>query len=220
MASLFLSCENNAPILDANNLLLGFWIEPVYHLETITFQRANALPKDNYGVSFSENGEFIERSSGWCGTPPLTFIDYKGSYQTDKSLIKVTTQNFPNNFQWRVLKVSEKELVVKRELSEQEKDHQNLITLFDEIQNSAYNISCTDSNQWKFVAYGSKACGGPQGFIPYSTQIDTTLFLQKIAAYTEAEKKYNLKWSIVSTCDVVKSPTAVICKNGFPYLIY
>jgi hypothetical protein len=217
---LFFSCENNEPIINADNLLLGAWTEPSYDSETTTYKRGNSLPDDNAGISFSENGDFIERSSGWCGTPPLIYADYNGRFEIDETLIKITTSSYPNSYQWRIISLTENELVVKRELSEQETDHRDLMDLFSEIQNLAYTVSCADAANWTFTAYGSKACGGPQGYIAYSSKINTVEFLKKIEFYTKAEKEFNIKWGIISDCSIVNQPEEVICNNGYPTLIY
>lgn len=217
---LLFSCENNDPVIDADNLLLGFWIDPTYNAETTTFKRGSDLPNDAGGISFAINGDFIERSSGWCGTPPLSFIDYMGSFELEGTLIKITSGLYPSSFQWRIVSISENELVVKRELSEQETEHRNLMSLFDEIQNIAYSVTCNDATNWAFVAYGSKACGGYQGYIPYSTNIDTNSFFTKIAAYTKAENEFNIKWGIISDCSIIGEPKGVECINGYPNLIY
>ena len=92
--------------------------------------------------------------------------------------------------------------------------------LFNEISELAYSTSCTNSSIWRFIAYGSKACGGPQGHLPYSNQINVKTFLEKIESYTEAEKEYNLKWGIISDCAAIASPNSVECKNGYPILKY
>tara|TARA_B110000503_G_scaffold138819_1_gene225756 strand:+ start:408 stop:539 length:132 start_codon:yes stop_codon:yes gene_type:complete len=35
--------------------------------------------------------------------------------------------------------------------------------LFDEIEDLAYIVSCIDTVNWTFIAYGSKVCSGSQG---------------------------------------------------------
>ncbi len=221
IALLLLACQSNTDIdINSENLLIGNWVNPSYENESITFQRAASLKKNAPGVSFQKNSVFIERTSGWCGTPPLTFYDEQGTWETQDSLILITNENFPGNFNWRIISLDNKQLIVKRELSEQEKDHQNLMNMFDEISTLSNSVLCTDSNEWNFTPYGAKACGVPQGFIAYSNQINTTQFLQKVEAYTLAEKAYNVKWSIISTCDVPQEPTSIECQNGYPVLKY
>jgi|TARA_B110000967_G_scaffold137181_1_gene140116 hypothetical protein len=221
IAIIFFSCENNQEIIiNADDLLIGSWVEPFYDEETTTFKRSNDLPSNGFGITFKQDRSFIERSSGWCGTPPLSYTDYIGSFEIDETLVKITTEFYPGNYQWRIISLTEKELVVKIELSDQEKEHRNLIALFDDIQNLVYAISCTDAANWTFTDYGSKACGGAQGYIAYATTMDTVNFLNKIALYTEAEKEFNIKWGIISDCSLTPKPIAIECKNGYPNFIY
>ena len=213
------SCQKNDEIY-TDNMLVGNWVNPVYDGEKTIYQRVNSLPTEDYGISFKENGNFIERSSGFCGTPPLIFSDYDGLWQLEDSRIKITAQSFLANYNWIVVSLTETELVLEREITEQEIEYRNLMSLFDEIYLLSTSISCTDSNDWSYTAYGHKACGGPQGYIAYSNQIDTVAFLNLISEYTEAERLYNIAWGIISSCDVPPEPTNVECQNGLPVLIY
>ncbi|MFD1162856.1 hypothetical protein [Hwangdonia seohaensis] len=218
---LIFACDSNENVIpDPDNLLIGSWVEPNYSEEQTVFKRAADLPENASGIMFKSNGDFIERSSGWCGTPPLTYSDYNGKWELENALVTITQEFYPINYAWRIVSVSETELIVERELTEQEKDHQKLMDLYNEIYNLSISVSCTNAEDWTFTAYGAKACGGPQGFIAYSNQIDTDAFLQKVQAYNEAENAYNIKWEIVSTCDVPQQPKGVTCQNGFPVLTY
>lgn len=214
------SCEGNNTIIDPDNLLLGVWVAPVYNADTTTFKRGNSLPDDGYGISFLQNGDILERTSGWCGTPPISYFNIEGTFSLNENLITISNNNYPTSYGWRIVSLSDTELIVKRELTEQEKDHRALMDLFLEIENLAYSTNCTNANDWQFAAYGAKACGGPQGYIPYSNKIDTAAFLQKIAAYTQAEKDYNFKWGVISDCSIVNPPKTIECQNGFPVVKY
>ena len=218
---LVFACESNENVIpDSNNLLIGSWVEPNYSEDQTVFKRASNLPSNASGIMFKTNGDFVERSSGWCGTPPLIFSDYEGNWRLENTLVTITQDYYPINYAWRIVLVSETELIVKRELTEQEIDHQKLMDLYNEIYNLSTSVSCTNADNWAFTAYGSKACGGPQGFIAYSNKIDIDAFLQKVKAYYEAENAYNIKWGIISTCDIPQQPKGVECQNGFPLFIY
>ncbi|MFD1615235.1 hypothetical protein [Gelatiniphilus marinus] len=218
---LILACDSNEnAIPNPDNLLIGSWVDPYYNENETVFKRAPALPNNGAGIMFKANGDFVERSSGWCGTPPLSYSDYKGNWVLENTLVTITQEFYPINYAWRIVSVSETELIVKRELTEQEIDHQKLMDLYNEIYNLSISVSCTNANDWLFTAYGAKACGGPQGYIAYSNQIDTDAFLQKVEAYNAAETAYNIKWDIVSTCDLPQQPKGVKCQNGFPLFIY
>ena len=108
----------------------------------------------------------------------------------------------------------------QNEKSSYDDDHRVLMDLFSEIETLAYSFTCEDEGKWLFTPYGSKVCGGPQGYLPYSNQIDIPQFLEKVNKYTNAENEFNIKWGGVSTCDVTPEPQGVICRNKVPYLIY
>lgn len=221
--AIFSSCEENeTPNIDANNLLVGIWSDAAYNPknETTTYKRVASLPEEKYAIAFHEDNTFTERTSGWCGTPPLTFFNVDGSFSLQNDVVSILVNSYPNSYALRIVNVSETELTVKRELTSQETDHQNLMKLFEEITSLANSKSCNDSNNWTYTAYGSKACGGPQGFIAYSTEIDVTTFLEKVAQYTNTEDAYNNKWGIASTCDLPAQPKSVVCENGKAVLKY
>ena len=219
-ATILSSCESNEITIDTDNLLLGNWVAPVYDSETTTFTRSNTLPKEGYGITFKQNGDFVERTSGFCGTPPLSYFNVDGTFTLNNTLINIATQSYPSTYGWRIIELTATKLVVKRELSDQEKDHRALMDLFDELYNIAYSKSCTNVSDWAFTAYGSKACGGPKGYIPYSKNINVASFLQKVEAYTKAEKEFNINWSVISNCALVNPPKSVGCRNNYPVLIY
>lgn len=106
-----------------------------------------------------------------------------------------------------------------RELS-QEEEWQKINQLFQEIQDMATSMDCEDPAEWTFISYGSKACGGPVGYIAYSKRIDTSLFLKKIEEHKKLQYDYNKKWGIISDCSVPPQPIGVSCKNGEAVLQY
>lgn len=214
------ACESNQITIDSDNLLLGNWVSPIYEGESTTFTRGSSLPEEGYGIAFKQTGEFTERSSGFCGTPPLSFFNVDGIFTLDNDLISISRENYPSSFGWKILELTNEKLVVKREYTDQEKDHQVLMELYSEISNLAYSKSCTDANDWSFVAFGAKACGGPQGYLPYNKNIDVASFLEKVEIYTEAEKEYNIKWGVVSNCSLVNPPKRIDCQYQYPVLIY
>lgn len=104
--------------------------------------------------------------------------------------------------------------------NDQSADLEALEAMFEEIEMLANSVACTDATEWLFTPYGSKACGGPQGYIAYSNQIDVANFLLKVEQYSEAEHNYNIRWGIISTCDLPLPPTGVSCEDDVAVLIY
>ncbi|MGO4816848.1 hypothetical protein [Flavobacterium sp. W22_SRS_FP1] len=103
----------------------------------------------------------------------------------------------------------------------QEHDADALTNSYNELLLSQVkSTTCTDAQEWGFIAIGSKACGGPAGYIAYSLKINVPEFLIKVENYTKAQKAYNKKWNIISTCDMVMPPSRVECVEGKAKLIY
>lgn len=102
----------------------------------------------------------------------------------------------------------------------QEEEARCLEELLDEIKSLATSATCNDASAWTFTSYGSKACGGPMGYIAYSTNIDTQFLLRKVEEHRTAQEAYNERWGIVSDCAVSPQPSGVTCQNGSPVLEY
>ena len=82
------------------------------------------------------------------------------------------------------------------------------------------SVDCIDGNDWHFAGIGSKPCGGPTGYIAYSTAIDTADFLSRLAAYNEAVRAYNESNGLPSDCALVNPPTRIECEDGKAVLVY
>lgn len=104
--------------------------------------------------------------------------------------------------------------------STQEQDMQQLEKMYAEISLLSVSQECNNSAEWDFTAIGSKACGGPTGFIAYSLKINTADFLEKVKNYTNAQKEFNDKWNISSSCEVPPAPISIKCENGKAVLVY
>ncbi|MDQ6469420.1 hypothetical protein RB619_02110 [Flavobacterium sp. LHD-80] len=104
----------------------------------------------------------------------------------------------------------------------QEKNAQELERMYQEIVtlSKVNSEACTDSKDWDFTAIGAKACGGPEKYIAYSKKINTAEFLAKVKTYTEARAAFNVKWNIMSPCDVAIPPAGVGCAEGKPVLLW
>ncbi len=215
------SCdEMNNEIKESNNLLIGTWIEPTYDDGKLTYKKVESVPDEDNSLTFKVGGKVILRSSGWCGTPPLLYYNYEGNWQQESNVVSISYNDFyPASASWLIVSLTENELVIEREYTEQELDHQVLISLFDELYELKYDFLCENAKDWNFTAYGAKACGGSQGYIAYPKEIEV-VFLEKVNAYTALEKEFNIKWSITSTCDLPNQPISVDCQNGYPILKY
>ncbi len=107
----------------------------------------------------------------------------------------------------------------KNDESSMKADKLKLETLLTEIKGLS-EVKCEIASDWKFRPIGSKACGGPTGYIAYSSKIDTVSFIQKVNTYTENQMNFNKKWGIASDCSFPAMPEKVICENDMPKLVY
>jgi len=96
----------------------------------------------------------------------------------------------------------------------QEEDASKLQALFAQIKELSESVSCEDPGDWSFTAYGSKPCGGPQGYIAYADDLDVEAFLDLVKMYTDAEAAFNQNWGAISDCAVVNPPSGIICQGG------
>lgn len=114
-------------------------------------------------------------------------------------------------------------IVVACEKSEtsddQEADRERLIEMRQEISDRIDAVPCENDEDWRPQALGSKACGGPQEYIPYPEGVDESgELLALIEEYTKLEADYNKKYDIHSDCAVVMPPEGVRCVDGKPEL--
>ncbi|KPQ14652.1 MAG: hypothetical protein HLUCCX10_10375 [Algoriphagus marincola HL-49] len=92
--------------------------------------------------------------------------------------------------------------------------------LYEEIQSLSSSQTCSDPDEWSFVALGSKPCGGHWEYIAYSKQINVPEFLAKVKRYNELQEQDNIQNNRFSDCMYVSPPTGVICEGGKPEFVY
>ena len=93
-------------------------------------------------------------------------------------------------------------------------DRLKLSELKTEIDALIDTSVCDDTYNCEFIAYGSKACGGPQGYLVYSTSIDVENLKTMVENYNQAEADFNTKWNISSNCSTPNPPSEIICENN------
>lgn len=87
---LFTSCTKEEIKIDQDNLLIGIWIYSDFQDNTAIYIRDQEFV-DNHCYKFSSDGTLNERkNSGWCGTPPISYADYTGSWSVlNDTLIQI-----------------------------------------------------------------------------------------------------------------------------------
>ena len=83
-----------------------------------------------------------------------------------------------------------------------------------EIRRQIGTPACGDSAQCRTLPVGAQACGGPQDYLPYSTQQNEGSALRALAERSHAERKASIAASgEMSTCMLKPDPGAV-CVAG------
>ncbi len=113
-----LACEKNNENLAANpDQLIGSWFNPHYNDSIVTYERSEGLVENDYGFSINEDRTFIERkNAGWCGTPPISYADYDGTWSKNDSIIEISVGYWggTSEYTWKMVSVDETTLIIIR----------------------------------------------------------------------------------------------------------
>jgi len=105
-------------------------------------------------------------------------------------------------------------------ISTKEQEQQELVSLKQTIDDLASQSECNESTQCKFIAFGSKPCGGPWSYLVYSTSIDTQKLETLVEEYNEKEAAFNIKYGVVSDCAYAMPPSSLSCENNVCVAVY
>jgi hypothetical protein len=82
------------------------------------------------------------------------------------------------------------------------------------ILNYIATFTCDENATCSIIAFGSKACGGPQEFLVFPSTVNLNFLTEKVNNYNALENAYNLTYNIVSDCLAVQPPDNVGCVEG------
>ena len=100
-------------------------------------------------------------------------------------------------------------------------DEQKALTINKKtIEDLAATSICNETTQCKFIALGSKPCGGAWGYLTYSTSIDVNKLEGLVEDYNKKEAAFNQKWGVISDCALVNPPARAICENNICVAVY
>lgn len=101
-----------------------------------------------------------------------------------------------------------------------EEDKKELTTLRQVIEELANASECNENTACKFIAFGSKACGGPKSYLVYSTSIDVERLEMLVETYNQKDADFNIKYGVISDCAAVLPPSSVGCENNTCVAVY
>ncbi len=83
-----------------------------------------------------------------------------------------------------------------------------------EIENLVNGSECGENFECRYIAFGSKPCGGPWSYLIYSTSIDTLKLERLVDRYNANEDIYNFECNVVSDCSIPNPPIDFECENN------
>jgi hypothetical protein len=86
-------------------------------------------------------------------------------------------------------------------------DSLQLVRLEQEARQIATASGCSAADQCRAAPVGDRPCGGPRDFVVYCTATTDTSALQtKLDELIRAERAFNQKYELVSTCELRMPP--------------
>jgi len=101
-----------------------------------------------------------------------------------------------------------------------EQEQQELATLKQAIENLAKTAVCNENTACKFIALGSKPCGGPWSYLIYSASINVDELENLVENYNQKEALFNTKYGVISDCSFLMPPNGLGCENNTCIPIY
>jgi hypothetical protein len=94
---------------------------------------------------------------------------------------------------------------------DQKADWAQIVALEDQAKALVKATGCSSVSQCRSAPVGSRACGGPRYYLVYcSLTTDSVALFKKLDAVTNAERAYNQRYNIASTCEFRMPPTVAL----------
>ena len=86
---------NTISKFDLESKLIGKWSYYSNNNESVAWTKVEKLDLTKSGLEFKQKGKLIVRmSSGSCGTPPITYKNYKGTWRKTSDSTLILTHKF------------------------------------------------------------------------------------------------------------------------------
>jgi hypothetical protein len=90
---------------------------------------------------------------------------------------------------------------------DQKADWGQIVALEDQAKALVKAGGCNSTAQCRTAAVGARACGGPRYYLVYCAQsTDSAALFRKLDAVAAAEREYNQRYNLVSTCEFRMPP--------------
>lgn len=82
------------------------------------------------------------------------------------------------------------------------------------IEDLVNSSICDEAFECRYIAFGSKPCGGPWRYLTFSTSIDTIQLRDLVEEYNAIEESYNMNCDAVSDCAFAIPPSGLACESN------
>jgi hypothetical protein len=94
---------------------------------------------------------------------------------------------------------------------DQKTDWDQIVALENQAKALVKTDGCSSAGECRTAPVGSRACGGPRYYLVYcSRTTDSAALFRKLDAVAAAEREFNAKYQIVSTCEFRMPPTVAL----------
>jgi hypothetical protein len=94
---------------------------------------------------------------------------------------------------------------------DQKADWAQIVALEDQAKALVKADGCNSAGECRTAPVGSRACGGPRYYLVYcSKTTDSAALFQKLDAVANAERAYNERYQVGSTCEFRMPPTVAL----------
>jgi hypothetical protein len=94
---------------------------------------------------------------------------------------------------------------------DQKADWAQIVALEDEAKALVKTDGCSSAGECRTAPVGSRACGGPRYYLVYcSRTTDSAALFKKLDAVAAAEREFNSRYQIVSTCEFRLPPKVAL----------
>lgn len=94
---------------------------------------------------------------------------------------------------------------------DQKADWEQIVALENQAKALVKADGCSSTGECRTAPVGSRACGGPRYYLVYcSRTTDSAALFRKLDAVAQAERDYNVRYNLVSTCEFRMPPTVAL----------
>ena len=94
---------------------------------------------------------------------------------------------------------------------DQKADWAQITALEDQAKALVHTDGCASVGQCRTAAVGSRACGGPRYYLVYcAATTDSAALFARLDAVSAAEREYNQRYNVVSTCEFRLPPKVAL----------